>query len=177
MAFSSSLSCLTPPFPFLTDSPVLLRSFTRVLAMLQYANEDKVNGKPVNGVEEGKKQPGLVLCGRVANKDEASKLLVAPCFLPNIAAGDYWILGAGGDGGKYDWAVVSGGPPTRKLEDGCTTKKKGINGSGLWIFTRKPVDPAGTAEAIKVLKEKGYATSELVDVPQEGCSYNSALIK
>ena len=150
----------------------------KVLSVYNYANEDRVNGKPVNGIEEGSDQPGLVLCGRASNQDEASKLLVAPCFLPNFAAGDYWVLAAGGKGdGTYDWAVVSGGPPTRKLPDGCTTNEEGINGAGLWIFSRTPVDPDGTAKAIAVLKEKGYATSELVDVPQAGCNYDSALIK
>lgn len=152
----------------------------KVISVYNYANEGKVNGKPVNGRPGATETPGLVLCGRQPDSDDAAKLVVAPCFLPNALAGDYWILGAGPSPDNYEWAVVSGGKPTRKFADGCTTKKNGINGSGLWIFTREPTGPEaerGVAAALDVLREKGYATSQLIDVPQEGCTREGALIE
>ena len=120
------------------------------------------------------------LCARAKNASRPSQLLVAPCFLPNIAAGDYWVIAVGGDTrtGRYTWAVVSGGPPTEKFPDGCTTKETGVNGSGLWIFTR---DQVGSAEQLaaarKALKELGYTTSRLKPVAQKGCKFKGAVIK
>ncbi len=170
------LNCVAATYDLQKDRKVPFFSGD-VVSVYNYANENRVNGKPVNGRPGATEEPGLVLCGRVPNKDEASKLLVAPCFLPNSFAGDYWILAAGENNGQYEWAVVSGGKPTERFEDGCTTKRDGINGSGLWIFSRKPVDPEGKAKALAVLRQKGYATSQLVDVPQEGCTYENAFIK
>ena len=117
---------------------------------------------------------GQVLCSRLPDPRDTSKLLVAPCFLPNSFAGDYWILAVGKN---YEWAVVSGGKPTVQYSDGCTTKEEGINGSGLWVFTRKQTDEASVKEALNVLKAKGYTTQRLVRVAQEGCKYEGARIK
>jgi hypothetical protein len=36
----------------------------------------------------------------------------------------------------YEWIIVSGGPPTESYPDGCTTKLTGVNGAGLWLFSR-----------------------------------------
>ena len=94
--------------------------------------------------------------------------------MPNSFAGDYWILAVGKN---YEWAVVSGGKPTVQYSDGCTTKEEGINGSGLWVFTRKQTDEASVKEALNVLKAKGYTTQRLVRVAQEGCKYEGARIK
>ena len=49
--------------------------------------------------------------------------------------------------------------------------------SGVWIFTRTPGDQDGIKKGLEVLKEKGYSTSRLVDVPQEGCERKGAFIK
>lgn len=165
--------------PFYSDPLTDLFKDNMDVSVFNYANEEEVNGTPVNGIPgaEGS-EPGLILCGRVPDQNEKSKLLVAPCFLPNALAGDYWILAVGKSAeGKYEWAVVSGGPPTEPFSDGCTTKRDGINGSGLWVFSRKPVDPEGKAAALSALRSKGYTTSQLVDVPQAGCEYTNAWIK
>ena len=46
------------------------------------------------------------LCARVPDKDKASELLVAPCFLPNFLAGPYWVLATGSDkDGGRPWEV------------------------------------------------------------------------
>merc|ERR1740138_1714598 len=81
-----------------------------VVEVYNYANEKKVNGKSENG-------DGMVLCARVPDKKEPSKLLVAPCFLPNVLAGDYWVVAAGPSPSNYEWAIVSGGQPTEPGAD------------------------------------------------------------
>ena len=113
------------------------------------------------------------------NASLPSKLLVAPCFLPNLAAGPYWILAVGTDAyGRYEWGVVSGGQPTEQYSDGCTTKEKGVNGSGLWIFVR---DPAAKQEVVdaarKALVDLGFTLQRLKNVEQDGCKYEGAVIK
>ena len=52
---------------------------------------------------------------------------------------------------RADWAIVTGGRPTRRSGDACATgsrfglvRRYQTNNVGLWLFTRKPVDPANT---------------------------------
>lgn len=169
---ANNLYCTTATYEKDNERFVFPGSGKPIVAVYNYANADKVNGEAVNT------EDGQVLCARVPDKDDASKLLVAPCFLPNSLAGDYWIIAVGKDSeGKYEWAAVSGGKPTVKYNDGCTTKKDGINGSGLWVFTRKNVDPEGAAKAVAALESKGFTTSQLIDVPHAGCDYTGARIK
>ncbi|KAL7544809.1 hypothetical protein ACHAWF_008174, partial [Thalassiosira exigua] len=56
-----------------------------------------------------------------------SKLAVAPCFLPKIAAGPYWVV-------AYDeaegYALVSGGQPKILGENGGCKTGRGVNNSG-----------------------------------------------
>jgi lipocalin len=59
---------------------------------------------------------------------------VAPCFLPSSFAGPYWIVAFSVQEG---WALVSGGPPTLPGVNGTCRTGSGVNGSGLWIFTRQ----------------------------------------
>lgn len=143
-----------------------------VLAVHNYANGNHTNGPASNANNK------TVLCARQPDKKVAAKLLVAPCFLPNFLAGDYWVLAAGPTDDNYEWAVVSGGQPTVQYPDGCTTKEDSTNNAGLWIFNRKPVGPASdSTEARTFLKNAGYTLSRLVEVPQEGCYYKGAFIK
>jgi lipocalin len=125
------------------------------------------DGKPINR-----------LCASVPDTDEASKLLVAPCFLPTIFGGNYWVIGFNTtSNGEYEWAVVSGGPPKNEYPDGCTTGT-GYFDSGLWIFSRKPILPEEKlVEARELLTRKGYTLQLLKKVRQTGCSYANAYIK
>lgn len=112
------------------------------------------------------------------DKTDVAHLLVAPCFLPDILAGPYWIIGIGPSPNNYEWAVVSGGQPTVEYPDGCTTKTSSTNGSGLWIFSREPVlSKEYMADAMNALKMQNYTLSQLKAVPQEGCEYKGAFIK
>ena len=143
-----------------------------VISVYNYANVGEVNGPLQNA-------NNMTLCGRAANEKDSSKLLVAPCFLPNILAGPYWVIGVGeASDGTYDWAVVIGGEPSVKWDDGCTTKEEGTNGAGLWLFTRDPVaSPAAIKKMHQVLEDQGIARSRLYKVQQKGCDYHGARLK
>ena len=121
----------------------------------------------------------MTLCARAVNATDSSRLAVAPCFLPNILAGPYWVLGIGeAKDGTYEWAVVIGGEPTVQHDDGCTTKEEGTNGAGLWLFTRARVAPkAALAKMHALLESKGVARSRLHPVAQKGCAYDGAVLK
>ena len=136
-----------------------------VLNVYNYANLYKVNGKQANKYNQ-------VLCARVPNKTNPSKLLVAPCFLPNVFAGDYWVIAAGPESDNYEWAIVSGGQPTVRYKDGCTTKTDGSNGAGFWYFSRVPMASNNVIKKLnKIAKSKGYTLSQLHNVTQKNCSY------
>lgn len=68
------------------------------------------------------------LCAHVKDSNSPSKLAVAPCLLPTIAAGPYWVV-------AYDeaegYALVSGGQPTNAGQNGGCTTGTGINNSGM----------------------------------------------
>ena len=46
----------------------------------------------------------VTLCARQYNESEPSRLLNAPCFIPNLLAGPYWVLAAGPVSNNYSWA-------------------------------------------------------------------------
>ena len=137
------------------------------------------NFENVGGINQNIEGPQIELCARVKDASVPGALAVAPCFLPNFAAGPYWVLAVGtNDVGQYTWAVVSGGNPTVKYDDGCTTKETGVNGSGLWIFTRAPKGSDDDVNAAKkALTGFGYTLQRLKKVQQEGCTYKGAMIK
>lgn len=118
------------------------------------------------------------LCASLTNDAETSKLSVAPCFLPAFFGGRYWVIGFSTTAnGEYEWAVISGGPPTQKYPDGCTTGT-GYFDSGLWIFSRRPVLPEEKLQEAKdLLDQKGYTLQLLKKVRQADCSYEGAYIK
>lgn len=137
------------------------------------------NYQNVGGININPEGPQVSLCARQPDSKTTGELLVAPCFLPNLAAGPYWVIAVGQDtNGHYTWAVVSGGSPTQQYDDGCTTKETGVNGSGLWIFTREPTgNSIYLASARQQLVDLGYTLQRLKDVTQAGCKYDGALIK
>eukprot|EP00931_Biecheleriopsis_adriatica_P006697 TRINITY_DN108060_c0_g1_i1.p1 TRINITY_DN108060_c0_g1~~TRINITY_DN108060_c0_g1_i1.p1 ORF type:complete len:227 (-),score=39.06 TRINITY_DN108060_c0_g1_i1:256-936(-) len=123
-------------------------------------------------------EPQNRLCASVEHPRLASQLLVAPCFLPMFFGGDYWVIGVGTSlEGEYEWAVVSGGRPSREYADGCTTGTGYFN-SGLWIFSRTPIIPAVQLEdARRLLRDMNYTLSLMKPVNQTGCSYAGAYLK
>ena len=145
-----------------------------VLSVYNYANVDRVNGAPLNA-------NNFTLCARQPNKSLPSDILNGPCWLPNLFAGPYWVIDAGPSPSNYSWAIVSGGPPTVQYPDGnCSTSEKGVNGSGLWLFTRDNVEE-NVAYYVNLMRESlkvlGYSISQLLPVHQQGCKYSGAFIK
>jgi len=143
-----------------------------VIEVYNQANQGAVNGPLQNDDDQ-------TLCARLQDESDPGRLSVAPCFLPNYFSGPYWIIAIGKNvTGKYDWAVVIGGEPTEKFSDGCTTATTGINGAGLWLFSRTPVASAEAMTSMRAaLTAQGISTSQLRQVAQTGCSYNGAYIK
>merc|ERR1711982_298248 len=93
---------------------------------------------------------------------------VAPCFLPTIFSGPYWIV-------AYDesegYALVSGGQPNVKGEDGGCSTGTGVNYSGLWIFTRSQERDEELVLRVRgIAEEAGFDTSVLNDVDQTNCA-------
>ena len=110
------------------------------------------------------------LCAFTPDANVKSKLKVAPCSSPKVFSGDYWVV-------AYDeaegYALVSGGQPTKQGQNGCTTGT-GINGSGLWIFTRKQErDEALVNKVQGIATDKGFDISVLNNVDQTNCSSGS----
>lgn len=100
-----------------------------------------------------------------------------------LSSGDYWVVATGGAApGAYDWAIISGGAPSAEGKGGkCQTGRQTpllrrfqTNGIGLWLFSRTPVDPAGTAAMLEAAQALGFDTSVLVPVVQAGCRYDGA---
>ena len=140
------------------------------MSVYNYANFGKVNGFSTNN--------STILCGRQTDNESPEKLTVAPCFLPNIFGGPYWIVAVGPDTNNYEWAIISGGQPSVRITNNtCTTKIYGFN-AGLWLFSRKPILESSKLEYLrKILYKKGISSSKLLDVKQEGCNYTNAFIK
>lgn len=115
---------------------------------------------------------GGELCAyQTGTGDDASKLAVAPCFLPRNFAGPYWIVAYNETEG---YALISGGQPTIPAPvgsnvTGCRTGT-GVNNSGLWIFTRsRKRDEDLIKRVIAIAKYAGFDTSILFDVDQRSC--------
>ena len=142
-----------------------------VISVYNYANLNRVNGIHTNN--------NTVLCARVENNTNPEKLTVAPCFLPNLFGGPYWIVEAGPYPNNYEWAIISGGQPSVRVDnDTCTNKLEGLNGSGLWLFSRTPIMNETTINYLhKLLYNKGISSKYLLNVTQVGCKYDGAFIK
>lgn len=140
-------------------------------------NYGRLNG--VNGTLENANN--YTLCVREPNPSDPGRFLNGPCFIPNLFAGPYWVIAAGPKSNNYTWAIVSGGPPNVVYSDGnCSTKLYGVNGSGLWLFTRHQYGDLVNS-AVEYMRgyllNLGYTLSNLLNVTQKGCSYKTAYIK
>ena len=134
-----------------------------VLDVYNNARLNNVSGMQLNNNNN-------TLCARV--NGNYSKLLVAPCFLPNLFAGDYWIIHAGPNSSNYEYAIVSGGKPTNNYTDGCTTSITSVNNSGLWILTRNiTISLSLISKLKKFLIDSGFTLSFLNNVQQHNCVY------
>jgi len=147
------------------------KSDTRV-RVHNYANKDKVNGE----VYDSDKTLSLLggICGQTTSVP--GKLEVGPCRLPSFTYGDYWILAAGPSTDNYEYTLVSGGQPTNEQPDGSCRTGDGVNGSGLWIFTRSQERNQTVVDYVRhIAGNKGFDLTVLGDVEQEGCLYKPEL--
>jgi len=154
--------CVTAEYTMKTETSVKVHN---------YANQDKVNG-PVYDSDNTLSILGGI-CGEIQDEKVPAKLLVGPCRVPfhKFTYGPYWIIAAGPSPSNYEWALVSGGQPTNETPDGCRTGT-GVNGSGLWIFTRSQKRDENLISMIRnQAKTQGFDLSVLNDVEQEGCTY------
>nr|QFG74624.1 MAG: hypothetical protein [Megaviridae environmental sample] len=166
----NDLYCVTATYNVDKNSHVPFFDGT-VISVYNYANRGKVNGQYTNN--------STVLCAREPNSSAPEKLLVAPCFLPNIFGGNYWILAAGPISYNYEWAVIIGGEPSvRVTNETCTTKESGVNGAGLWLFSREQVLEQSKLDVMRnILMKNNISTSKLYNVSQMGCNYTNAFLK
>eukprot|EP00929_Paragymnodinium_shiwhaense_P031082 TRINITY_DN174_c0_g1_i1.p1 TRINITY_DN174_c0_g1~~TRINITY_DN174_c0_g1_i1.p1 ORF type:complete len:217 (-),score=40.07 TRINITY_DN174_c0_g1_i1:203-853(-) len=95
------------------------------------------------------------------------QLLVGTFFLPTFLAGPYWVIDYSEEEG---YALISGGPPKVEGKDGKCKNGGGVNGSGLWIFTRSQSRDDTLMNKVRSIAEaKGFDLSVLNDVDQSNC--------
>jgi lipocalin len=132
------------------DKPTRRGYTVRVKNQAQYENDFQVEGN---------------LCA--FQTDTPSKLKVAPCWLGEWASGPYWVVAYNELEG---YALISGGQPTKLGSDGLCTTGKGINNSGLWIFTRSQERDEALVEKVRsIAVDAGFDLSVLNDVDQTDC--------
>mmetsp|Transcript_3469 Transcript_3469/g.9874 ORF Transcript_3469/g.9874 Transcript_3469/m.9874 type:complete len:232 (-) Transcript_3469:74-769(-) len=119
-----------------------------------YTIEVNNQAKNANGETFG----GILAAAQTNPQEDPSKLEVAPGFLPRFLAGLYWILEfqqEEEDG--EEWALIVGGQPDVRTENGCKTKNRFITSSGgLWIFTRSSERNDDLIEKIKTIAVDKY---------------------
>jgi len=89
-----------------------------------------------------------------------------------VATGSYSDLGISGEivsDAVYQYAIITSGPPDDQgADDLCYS-----GGGGMWFFTRDPIPPVGTKEALDAMAlNLGLDSSVLVETLHEGCSYD-----
>jgi len=125
---------------------------------------------------------GAPLCARVADTKNPAKLSVAPCPLPNLLAGNYWVVEAGPSPDNYEYGIIIAGQPTVQNSDGCTTPSScsgpAQTGCGLWVATRTQVAGAALLSQLDdKLHAKGISTKDLVSIDHTDCKYDGYVIK
>lgn len=114
---------------------------------------------------------GSFLCAKVVDS-QAGKLEVAPCFVPSLFSGPYWVLAFDQDKG---YALISGGAPSNSAPGGCRTGT-GVNDAGLWIFTRQQRRNDSLVDFARgIAASKGFDLSVLNDVDQSECTSESVV--
>jgi len=115
---------------------------------------------------------GDTICAKIVDA-ATGKLEVAPYFLPTAASGDYWVIDFSDTEG---YALISGGAPTKAAAGGCQTGT-GVNGSGLWIFTRQQKRDDTIVDKVRgIAKAKGFDLSVLNDVDQTDCKSQTEVV-
>ncbi|KAJ3096757.1 hypothetical protein HDU97_005589 [Phlyctochytrium planicorne] len=144
--------------------------------VFNYSNNDTVNG-PVQATLPS-------IRGTIQDPSRPSKLTIHPRFVPVAAGGPYWVVATypetaslpSGSSRRYEWAIISGGPPEEKQDSGyCLADKKGgmygIN-QGLFFFTRERFPSEDILfEMKRQARGLGLDLTRLKPVEHEGCLY------
>jgi hypothetical protein len=182
----SSLNCVTATYNETYNGvPAKVPFFSgEVFTVYNDCRKDSKDGPVCNNFTSPDFKPSFAipLCGRVPDTTTPAKITVAPCKLPNIFAGNYWVAAAGPRPDNYQYAIVVAGQPSVELSDGCTTPDTCSNPAqfscGLWFFTRDPVpDATVIASLMEAAKKKNISTQLLKTVDQEGCKYDGYELK
>jgi len=141
------------------------------------ARNGAVDGEPLGSVSRFFR--GIVRNPRAPAKVSVGFFADVLQWKPN-----YWIVAAGtyddilngveSTGTNYEWAIITGGPPSVEGENGkCKPNPGLLNLLGMWMFVRNSVPPAGVIEAIdNYASEKlGLDTTAWLPVVQEGCVF------
>jgi lipocalin len=138
------------------------------------------------GVNQDSQTNGMVLCATQTGR--AGQLVVAPCFLPSLFGGPYWVVATD----YVNYAIVTAGKLTTRgscdNQSGlCTTLDEASifdplsfvgNNQGLWFFTRAQMPSSQVMNMMEAKAvELGICTADMVAVVQQGCSYAGARIK
>jgi lipocalin len=139
------------------------------------ARDGSTTGRPVS----------VSFKGTIRNfETEPAKVFVGPNFIPNALRRDsnYWVVAVGQynklvglesepSSDQYEWAIVTSATPTAtgKALNGTNTC---YSPEGFWYFSRKPVPPAGTLQAMNAIATTlKLDTSVLLPVNHTGCDY------
>lgn len=115
---------------------------------------------------------GSFICAKIVD-GAAGKLEVAPCFLPSVTAGPYWVVDYSEEEG---YALISGGAPKNSAPGGCRTGE-GVNDSGLWVFTRHQARDEALVKKVRgIAARKGFDVSVLQDVDQTACEAEETVV-
>mmetsp|Transcript_133571 Transcript_133571/g.260094 ORF Transcript_133571/g.260094 Transcript_133571/m.260094 type:complete len:212 (-) Transcript_133571:359-994(-) len=98
---------------------------------------------------------------------KTGKLEVGPYFVPTLFSGAYWVI-------DYDehegYALISGGAPTKEGQNGLCRTGTGVNGAGLWIFSRQQARNEQLVQKVRsIAQTKGFDLTVLNDVDQSKC--------
>ncbi|KAJ0406873.1 hypothetical protein ATCC90586_002903 [Pythium insidiosum] len=124
------------------------------------------------------------LRGIVKDPSKPSQAVVGPPFVPPERYGPYWVVEAGTydelvsaktnncADDAYEWAIVTGGPPTVSSNDACVPGSGASNSKGFWLLSRVAVVPGEATDKLRALAaSKGLDVSALQPVVQNGCTY------
>lgn len=104
---------------------------------------------------------------QVGGPTDGSKLVVAPCVLPQRDASPYWVLLHDEEAGI---AVVSGGPPDVDGVDGTCKTEDMFRDAGLWIFLRTEKRDVGKIDGARdFLAALNFDLTVLNSVDHTGC--------
>jgi len=149
------------------------------------ANRGSVDGEQIGGDGGNRLFRGIVR----DPENEPAKISVG--YFADILTqrSTYWVVAAGtyddlplldgetSNGNMYEWAIVTGGSPTKEGKDGkCLPDPGLLNFAGMWMFTRDATPSEEVVSAIDQYASKtlGLDTTAWLPVEQEGCVYPSS---